>query len=47
MLDFIGNPRKNISTGLPFELSDYIQLLDLTGRCIRADTCGYIDKAQP
>ncbi|GAW95661.1 MULTISPECIES: hypothetical protein [Colwellia] len=34
-------------TGLPFELSDYIQFLDLTGRCIRADKRGYIDKAQP
>ncbi|ALO35647.1 transposase [Colwellia sp. MT41] len=47
LLPFIGNPRKNMPTGLPFELSDYIQLLDLTGRCIRADKRGYIDKAQP
>ncbi|GAW96079.1 MULTISPECIES: hypothetical protein [Colwellia] len=33
--------------GLPFELSDYIQFIDVTGRCIRADKRGYIDKAPP
>ena len=44
---FAGNPRKNRLTGLPFELSDYIPLVDLTGRCIRADKSGYIDNAQP
>ncbi|WP_019027187.1 transposase [Colwellia piezophila] len=42
LADFVGNPKKYKPTGLPFELSDYILLVDLTGRCIRADKTGYI-----
>ena len=30
--------------GLPFELKDYIQLVDHTGRAIRDDKRGYISK---
>jgi hypothetical protein len=37
LLAFIGNPRKNMPKGLPFELKDYLELIELTGRCIRAD----------
>lgn len=44
---FVGNPRLNMPTGLPFELSDYLQLVDLTGRCIREDKRGYIENNQP
>jgi hypothetical protein len=33
--------------GLPFELKDYLELIDLTGRCIRADKVGYIEAKQP
>ena len=33
--------------GLSFELQDYLELLDLTGRCIREDKAGYIEKNQP
>jgi hypothetical protein len=29
---FVGNPRKNMPKGLPFDLTDYIQLVKLTGR---------------
>jgi hypothetical protein len=29
--------------GLPFDLTDYIQLIELTGRCIRDDKRGYIE----
>jgi len=47
LLPFVGNPRKAIPTGLPFELTDYIQLLDLTGRCIREDKRGYIENQLP
>ncbi|ALO33370.1 transposase [Colwellia sp. MT41] len=47
LLPFIGNPRKHMPKGLPFELCDYIQLVDLTGRCIRADKRGYIENSQP
>jgi len=43
LLPFIGTPRQTMPTGLPFELSDYIQLVDLTGRCIRTDKPSYID----
>ena len=44
---FVGNPRLSIPKGLPFELEDYIQLVDLTGRCIRQDKRGYIEETQP
>jgi hypothetical protein len=37
LLPFIGNPRINMAKGLPFELQDYLQLIEFTGRCIRAD----------
>jgi len=43
---FVGNPRKNLPTGLPFKLQDYIELVELTGRCIREDKRGYIDNNQ-
>ncbi len=33
--------------GLPFELKYYIELVELTGRCIRADKRGHICDAQP
>ena len=41
---FVGNPREPMPKGLPFELKDYIQLVDHTGRAIRDDKRGYIDK---
>jgi REP element-mobilizing transposase RayT len=47
LLPFIGNPRKNMPKGLPFELQDYLQLIELTGRCIREDKAGYIEAKQP
>jgi REP element-mobilizing transposase RayT len=47
LLAFIGNPRKNMPKALPFELKDYLELIDLTGRCIRADKVGYIEAKQP
>ena len=43
LLPFAGNPRKNMPKGLPFDLKDYIALVDLTGRCIREDKVGYIN----
>lgn len=30
-----------------FNLNDYIELIDITGRCIRKDKSGYIDEKQP
>ncbi|MBA6378844.1 transposase, partial [Colwellia sp. BRX10-7] len=47
LLPFIGNPRKNMPKGLPFELADYLQLITLTGRCISGDKRGFIEQKQP
>lgn len=44
---FIGNPRKDMPKGLPFKLTDYIELVDVTGRCIREDKRGYIPTKLP
>ena len=30
--------------GLPFELKSYLELVELTGRCMRADKRGYIEQ---
>ena len=47
LMPFIGNPRENMPKGLPFDLKDYLQLIDVTGRSIRADKHGYIEQSQP
>ena len=47
LMPFVGNPGKDMPKGLPFELKDYIELVDLTGRCIREDKAGYIEDHQP
>ena len=47
LMPFFGNPRNNIPKGLPFELKDYLELIELTGRCIRADKAGHIEQSQP
>jgi REP element-mobilizing transposase RayT len=47
LIAFVGNPRKIMSQGLPSDLTDYIKLVDLTGRCIRQNKPGYIDAKQP
>ncbi|MFC3032726.1 transposase [Pseudoalteromonas fenneropenaei] len=39
---FAGSPRKHMPKGLPFELRSYLELVDLTGRCMREDKRGYI-----
>ncbi len=33
--------------GLPFELLDYLQLVELTRKCIREDKPGYIEQSLP
>jgi len=33
--------------GLPFQLQDYVQLVDITGRAIREDKRGFIDNNLP
>lgn len=47
LLRFSGNPRKHMPKGLPFEFKYYLQLVELTGKCIRADKRGSIDSSQP
>ncbi|MCF2908107.1 transposase [Pseudoalteromonas sp. DL2-H2.2] len=43
---FAGNPRERMPSGLPFELTYYIQLVELTGRCMRAGKRGCISDCQ-
>ena len=47
LLPFVGNPRQTMPKGLPFELKDYLELIEMTGRCIREDKSGYIEQNQP
>ena len=45
---FSGHPRKNQPEGIQMRLSDYIKLVDTTGRVIREDKRGHISaSAQP
>lgn len=46
LMPFSGNPRQKQSKGINFELKDYCELLDITGRCIREDKPGYIHRDQ-
>ena len=43
LLRFAGMSRQVMAKGLPFELKSYLELVELTGRCIREDKRGYID----
>jgi len=43
LLPFIGYEREDQPEGLPFKLVDYLELIDLTGRVIRADKAGSLD----
>jgi len=47
LLPFVGDPRKTMPKGLPFELIDYLELIELTGRCLREDKTGHIEENQP
>ena len=47
LFPFIGNPRKNMPEGLPFKLTDYIELVEWTGKQIRDDKRGFIDSKLP
>jgi len=43
LLRFAGMPRQIKPKGLPFELKSYLELVELTGRCIREGKRGYIE----
>ena len=47
LFPFVGNPRKDMPKGLAFALQDYLELIELTGRCMRAEKAGYIEATQP
>ncbi len=47
LLPFAGNPRENLPKGLPFRLTDYLELVDWTGRQIREGKRGAIDSELP
>ncbi len=47
LLPFIGNPRENQPTGLPFRLTDYLELVDWTGRQFREGKRGAINAELP
>ena len=47
LLPFAGNPREPRPKGIPMRLTDYLQLLDWTGRQIRADKRGAISEDEP
>jgi REP element-mobilizing transposase RayT len=47
LLPFVGNPREEMPKGLPFRLSDYLELVDWTGRVMRDDKRGAIDGDLP
>ena len=47
LMPFAGNPRQPMPFGLAYNLLDYIELLDWTGRLIRDDKRGSIDTATP
>ena len=42
LLPFAGNPRQNMPKGIPMRLTDYLELVDWTGRIIREDKRGAI-----
>jgi hypothetical protein len=43
----VGNPRKDMPKGLPFNLTDYLELVDWTGRILREDKRGSISQDLP
>ena len=43
LMPFAGYLRKDMPKGLPFRLTDYLELVDWTGRIIRDDKRGHID----
>lgn len=46
-MPIVGNPRKPMPDGLPFKLTNYLELLDWKGRILRNDKRGAIDASLP
>ena len=47
LMPFAGYPRQDSPKGLPFRLTDYLELVDWTGRILREDKRGAIDENLP
>jgi hypothetical protein len=47
LLPFAGNPREDMPAGLPFRLTDYLELVDWSGRILREDKKGAIPEEIP
>jgi REP element-mobilizing transposase RayT len=47
LMPFTGDPREDMPKGLPFRLSDYLELVDWTGRILREDKRGAIPATLP
>ena len=45
LLRFSGKSKKHMAKGLPFALKSYLELVELTGRCIREGKAGYIESS--
>ena len=46
LMPFVGYARPDMPKGIAYQLKDYCELVDITGRCIRADNTGHIDNRQ-
>ena len=46
-MPFAGYPRQDSPKGLPLRLTDYLELVDWTGRILREDKRGAIDENLP
>lgn len=44
LMPFVGYPRENMPKGLPFRLTDYLELVDWSGRILREDKRGTISE---
>ena len=47
LLPFVGYPRNDMPKGLPFRLTDYLELVDCSGRIIREHKRGHIPSELP
>jgi REP element-mobilizing transposase RayT len=47
LMPFVGNSRQDMPHGLPFTLTDYLQLVDITSRYIHPNKRGKIDNSLP
>jgi REP element-mobilizing transposase RayT len=44
LMRFVSNHRQDMPKGIAYSLIDYCELVDCTGRCIREDKAGYIER---